>query len=225
MAECCVVGLSLLGYPSFGMVWLTFEPQDLHSTKQKATGSYNLDAMATSIFPTTQYKSEQFVESCGAVLFDLSRELKRVCLIHYLHGGNEEWLLPKGRRNRGECRRQAALREVEEETGYKCRIYPVTMVTRAPHAHDLENVADEPRLCSDLDEPFMLTVRELTPGSDVKLIWWYIVAVDESFQNSAVASNGDFKAEFFIYEDALQKLTFQKDRDILEKAITLVENC
>ncbi|KAL4872558.1 NUDIX hydrolase domain-like protein [Aspergillus spectabilis] len=172
--------------------------------------------MATSIFPTTQYTSEQFVESCGAVLFDLSQKPKRVCLILYRHRENDEWLLPKGRRNRGESRRQAALREVEEETGYKCRIYPVTVTTRAPQADDPENVPDIPRLSPDLSEPFMFTVRELTPGSDVKLIWWYIAAVDEGSKDGAVASNGDFRAEFFHYDDALRELTFQKERDILK---------
>lgn len=40
--------------------------------------------MATSPNTTTQYTSEQFVESCGAVLFDLSSpQKKKVCLIHY----------------------------------------------------------------------------------------------------------------------------------------------
>jgi 8-oxo-dGTP pyrophosphatase MutT (NUDIX family) len=75
--------------------------------------------------PTTQYTSEEFVESSGAILFDLSHETKSVCLIHYTV--KDEWLLAKGRRNCGESRLEAALREVEEETGYKCHVYSVTM--------------------------------------------------------------------------------------------------
>lgn len=73
--------------------------------------------MATSSNITIQYTSEQFVESCGAILFDLrANKPKAVCLIHY-HAKNE-WMLAKGRRNCGESRHQAALREVSEETDY-----------------------------------------------------------------------------------------------------------
>ncbi|KAL4887629.1 NUDIX hydrolase domain-like protein [Aspergillus karnatakaensis] len=174
--------------------------------------------MATSKYPTTQYTSEQFVESCGAVLFDMSQEPHRVCLINYTYGESDEWYLPKGRRNQGESRRQAALREVEEETGYSCHVHPVAMKTRAPRASDPEDIPDELRLRTDSDEPFMVTHRELTPRSDVKIIWWYIAAVD-----GAAPSHGSFRADFFDYEDAIRKLTFQKDRDVLERAINLVE--
>ena len=47
-----------------------------------------------------QYTSEQFVESCGAILFDLTTsQNKRVSLVHYRP--KDEWLLAKGRQNCG----------------------------------------------------------------------------------------------------------------------------
>jgi hypothetical protein len=61
-----------------------------------------------------------------------------------------------------------------EETGYQCRIYPVTMATQAPMSSEPGDVADQLRVYSDVPEPFMLTVRELEGGARVKLIWWFV---------------------------------------------------
>ncbi|KAL2830862.1 NUDIX hydrolase domain-like protein [Aspergillus cavernicola] len=177
--------------------------------------------MATSKFPTSQYTSEEFVESCGAVLFNLSQKPKQVCLIQYIK--TDEWLLPKGRRNCGESRRQAAVREVEEETGYKCHIQPVAMSTRAPQADDAEDIPDRARVCYDLDEPFMLTVRELDGNFDVKIIWWYIAAVDGYDYEAAPTGTTGFRAGWFTCDEAVKKLAFQSDCDILVKAISLVD--
>ncbi|KAJ5478184.1 hypothetical protein N7530_003693 [Penicillium desertorum] len=179
--------------------------------------------MATS--PTTrQYTSEQFVESCGAILFNLSTQNKSVCLIHY-HAKNE-WLLAKGRRNCGESRHEAALREVREETGYQAHLHPVTMYTRAPPIDEQGHVLDEPRSYPDLTEPFMVTMRHLGDSvNDVKIIWWYIAALDEGAGAGSAGAEEDFTAEFFPLEDAVEKLSFQNDRTVLLKAISLVEDC
>ncbi|KAM5342992.1 hypothetical protein ACJ41O_013958 [Fusarium nematophilum] len=174
--------------------------------------------MASSNFATTNYTSDSFVESCGAILFDLSRQTIQVCLTHYL--ARDEWLLPKGRRNCNEHRREAAVREVQEETGYRCRLHPVTMPTRAPLASDAADVADQPRTRPDLDEPFMVSIRQVDGGAGVKLIWWYVAEVDHQGERSA-AEEG-FEAELFDCREALRKLTFQGDRDILSRAISLV---
>ncbi|GJD02739.1 NUdiX domain-containing protein [Colletotrichum higginsianum] len=104
--------------------------------------------MAVSNFVTSQYSSEAFVESCGAVVFDLSKEPAKVCLLHYL--ALDEWYLAKGRRNCGESRHEAALREVLEETGVRCRLLPVDMPTRAPAPDDDANAPDVLRKAIDL---------------------------------------------------------------------------
>lgn len=189
--------------------------------------------MAASTYPTTQYPSEQFVESSGAILFNLTKPdsdsdppSPHVCLIHYLP--KDEWMLAKGRRNCHESRRDAALREVEEETGYKCRLHPVTMDTRAPGIHEANDVSDEARRYPGLTEPFMLTIREMG-GSGMKLIWWFVTVVDgePDGNGSSVpvgAGESDFRAEFFTFEEAVGKLSFRNDREVLERAIALVQN-
>ena len=180
--------------------------------------------MATSPNTTTQYASEQFVESCGAVLFDLSASRnKTVCLIHY-HAKNE-WLLAKGRRNCGESRHDAALREVREETGYQAHLYPVRMYTRAPPTDEQGQMPDEPRSYPDLTEPFMVTIRQLGGDSEsnVKIIWWYIATLDEGGVAGSGGSDEEFTPVFFSLEEAVEKLSFQNDRMVLQKAVALVE--
>lgn len=178
--------------------------------------------MATSNYPTIQYTSQQFVESCGAILFDLSAHPKTVCLIH--HHAKDEWMLAKGRRNCGESRHEAALREAREETGHSARLYPVAMATRAPPPDEQGLVPDEPRLYSNLTEPFMVTMRELSAenGKEIKIIWWYIAELE----GTGVVGSGEehFASEFFPLDEAVQRLAFQNDRNVLQRAISLVDS-
>ncbi|KAJ5415512.1 hypothetical protein N7465_004207 [Penicillium sp. CMV-2018d] len=179
--------------------------------------------MATSPNATTQYTSEQFVESCGAIVFDLTNPSKKtVCLIYYR--AKNEWMIAKGRRNCGESRHEAALREAREETGYKAHLHPVTMNTRAPPVDEQGHMPDTPRSYADLTEPFMVTMRQLggEKGNDVKIIWWYIAALDEGVVAGSKEGEEEFTPKFFPLEEALQKLSFQNDRNVLEKAISLV---
>jgi 8-oxo-dGTP pyrophosphatase MutT (NUDIX family) len=187
---------------------------------------WQLSIMATSPYSTTQYTSEQFVESCGAILFDLSdSQNKKVCLIYH-HAGNE-WLFAKGRRNCGESRHKAALREVREETGYHAHLYLVTMYTRAPPIDEQGHMPDKPRSYQDLTEPFMVTIRQLGGDSvnDVKIIWWYIAALDEGVvAGCGGAVEEEFMPKLFSLSEAKKMLSFQNDIAVLEKAIKLVES-
>ncbi|KAJ5182641.1 hypothetical protein N7492_000257 [Penicillium capsulatum] len=178
--------------------------------------------MATSSYTTTQYTSEQFVESCGAILFDVHNST--VCLIYY-HAKNE-WILAKGRRNCNESRHDAALRELREETGYQAHLHPVMMQTRAPPMDEQQHTPDQPRAFPDLVEPFMMTLRQLGGDGerDIKLIWWFIAALDDAgIASSDPGGEEGFTPKFFRLPEAMQKLTFQNDRDVLERAIALVE--
>jgi 8-oxo-dGTP pyrophosphatase MutT (NUDIX family) len=172
--------------------------------------------MAQSSFSTTQLFAEEFVESAGAVLFHLPT--KEICLVHLK--SKQEWLLPKGRRNCSESRQQAALREVREETGYEAHILPVNMSVRAPPAVELENYPDEPRYFESVAEPFVLTLRQLGDRNQ-KIIWWYIASVEER-RSGEVNPDEDLEVSLFSYLDAVDKLTYELDKEIVRKAIDLV---
>jgi 8-oxo-dGTP pyrophosphatase MutT (NUDIX family) len=171
--------------------------------------------MATSNFQTEQYNAEQFVESVGAIAIKTST--REVCLILY----RGEWMLAKGRRNIGESRSQAALREMKEETGYSCHLLPLTMKTRAPPAIETGDYPDEPTVHDKICEPFMLTCRHLHGDGGIKLIWWYIAAIDES----AEVGTGEeqFKTRLVGFEEALSMLTFENDREIVRKAMEIFD--
>ena len=125
--------------------------------KELLTQSQETSEMATSRFPTSEYTSEQFVESAGAILFRLSSY--EICLLHLLKCN--EYVLAKGRYNCGEDAQQTAIRELTEETGYSCWPVPVTMSTRAPPAFDAEELKDMPRTFSEITEPLTLQIRQL----------------------------------------------------------------
>ncbi|KAI1455524.1 NUDIX domain-containing protein [Annulohypoxylon moriforme] len=173
--------------------------------------------MAAVWWKSTLYPSEQFVEACGAIVFDATTDPKQVLLQHY--GKRDEWLLPKGRRNCNESRKDTAIREVREETGYAIQLRPVTMATRAPSDLESADVKDVARTYDSLTEPFMLDVRDLGNGKGVKLVWWFIADVD------GIVGEGEvqFKPEFVRCDKAVEKLTYKKDREVLTRALELVK--
>jgi len=65
--------------------------------------------MAQLIF---EYSAGGVVVREGSVLLIRTRDLK----------GRTVWTFPKGKLNTGETSQQAAVREVEEETGWRCRV-------------------------------------------------------------------------------------------------------
>lgn len=174
--------------------------------------------MAESRFESEQYMSEAFVESVGAILFHLSS--REVCVLHIVK--RDEYVLAKGRRNCGEARQVAALREVTEETGFACRLLPLDMYTRAPPAVETEQMDDRARFYAGICEPFTLQVRRLSEGQ-IKLIWWFVAAVDEEILPKE-GETDRYAVEFHSYTGVLDKLTFQMDREMVKKAIELVEH-
>jgi len=169
---------------------------------------------------TLQLYAHEFVESAGAIVFNLSTQ--QICLIH--HRIKNEFLLPKGRRNCSESRIQPAIREVREETGWHCLPLPVTMPIRAPPTVEETYSPDIAQVRETVSDPFALTIRE-EEGGGRKLIWWYIAKVDENIKmmgKSIVDSH--FESLFVSYGEAVSLLSYKEDRDLVERAIELVQN-
>ncbi|KAK2601814.1 hypothetical protein QQS21_004597 [Conoideocrella luteorostrata] len=174
--------------------------------------------MATSRFETRMYAAENFVESAGTVLFRLSTQ--EVCILHLLQ--RDEYILPKGRRNLGESRRTTATRETTEETGIPCRLLPVNLVSRVCPTIETEHLPDEARFYKGICEPILVQTRNVEEGG-LKLIWWFVAAVNEG-EPVGQHEKDKFEVEFYSYDKALEKLTFKDDRELVNKAIELVNS-
>jgi 8-oxo-dGTP diphosphatase len=64
--------------------------------------------------------SDPEVQAAGGVVVRDSEEGTEVCLVH--RPRYDDWTLPKGKLDPGESFEEAALREVEEETGLVCSL-------------------------------------------------------------------------------------------------------
>jgi 8-oxo-dGTP pyrophosphatase MutT (NUDIX family) len=173
--------------------------------------------MAASTFQTTQYPSSHFVESSGTVLFHVST--RQICLLHLL--SKNEYLLPKGRRNLHETRSAAAVRETKEETGLTCSLPKVKIWTRCPPADEAGDIPDVARLEVVDQEAFMVTQRELSNGKGVKFIWWFIGVVDEEVERGE--GEREFEVEMFGFEEAVERVTYETDREVVREAIGVFE--
>ena len=175
-----------------------------------------------SRLPTSNYPSTHFLESCGAIPFILST--RQIVLIVRIRGGETEYFLAKGRRNISESRLANALREVCEETGHTCLPFPVTLDTRLCPAEEVPGVftEDKVRTYEGAVEPFMLSVRQIGEAQ-VKVIWWFVARVDEGVAVEVVEDSEVDGVQAFGYEEAVDRCTFEKDREVLRRAIALVE--
>jgi 8-oxo-dGTP pyrophosphatase MutT (NUDIX family) len=219
-------------------------PLPIKSTTNTTTYSYNLE-MALPKLPTEQFPSSNFLICSGSILFASTRAPLQVCLLH--HTERDEWLLPKGRKDRGECVPATAIRETFEETGYPCRQLPLNMVTRAPAATAQTKDAPEGVNVNVCEEPFMLTLRRTTTrkrtgttgssaedaiangngngggGGGVKLIWWFAaVCTGADKVDGTQTAVESFESAFFGVDEALRRATFQTDRDVIARAVELV---
>ncbi|KAG6806969.1 hypothetical protein H0H92_009331 [Tricholoma furcatifolium] len=174
-----------------------------------------------SKYPTTQYLADDFVISAGSVLFRKSQSHDlEICLIH--NTPRNEWLLPKGRKDRGESIEVAAVRETFEETGYPCALWPLRMPTRAtiPGENSKDDVV---RVGDNLVEPIAVSIRDL--GKDgAKIIWWYITIVTGEKVAGTQAEYEAYEPQFLEASVAIERLTFQNDREIVQKAFDLASS-
>ena len=104
--------------------------------------------------------------------------------------------------------------------GYSCRLLPVKLETRATPVVEAVNTPDEPRIYEGSKEPFYLTSR-LVGEKNLKLIWWFIAAINEDEEEKACEDGYD--RMLVGYKEALEKLTFREDHDIVERAIQIVD--
>jgi 8-oxo-dGTP pyrophosphatase MutT (NUDIX family) len=179
-------------------------------------------------YPSAQIASSDFVIGAGCILFRksaVSNQLQ-ICLLRVKaqDGGNEKWLLPKGRKDMGESIEAAAVRETFEETGYPCELIPVRMPTRAPPPG--VDVKDVVRVVDDATEPVAVTLRNLEKDG-CKFTWWFTGRVKGHRTKKVEGTQTEsecYVSEFFNADEAVRKVTYDRDRHAVEQALAVVRD-
>ena len=131
-------------------------------------------------------RAEFVVSAGGIVLRDHDALLIRVSDVK----GRAVWTFPKGRLNDGETGPDAAVREVEEETGWRCRI--------------------DGELASS-DYWFQREGRRIK-----KTVYWFRMS---PLQEIGIPDGEVDEVLWLAVSDAVERLTYPSDRDLLQSAL------
>ena len=67
----------------------------------------------------------------------------------------------------------------------------------------------------------MVVHRMLKDGSTLKMVWWYLAAVDEGVE--AGAAEKQFEVTWVDFEEAGRLLSFGSDREVIGKAAQILK--
>lgn len=139
-------------------------------------------------------KNKNLVQSAGGVVIRKSQHKLYIVLLYK----NKDWVLPKGRIEKGEGEEQAALREVYEETGI-----PLGKMTAIKHLGKINYITDQPRSMPKTVSYFLIKTnhQKLTP----------------------LKNEGFKKASWFEINEAFYKATFGESKGVILKAIKQLE--
>lgn len=134
---------------------------------------------------------DEVIFSAGGVLFDKTSQ--KVFLV--LKQKTGEWLLPKGRLEKGESIEETARREIFEETGYENSIRGL--------------------LSTQIRE-------DIVDSSKHKIIFWFlsILNTDKRASNTQM-SDENFSGKWFDMSGAVEILKFGEDKKLVSLAFEL----
>ena len=137
--------------------------------------------------------------SCGIIVFDKDK----VLLVKH-KGGHTSF--PKGHREKGENLRETAIREVKEETGIDAKIENNVCFINTYDPN--ERIARKNKFLNrdKISKDVILFIGKKTGGE-----------LNPQLEEVSLC-------EFFTKEEALEKLTYDIDKDILEKAYNLKDS-
>lgn len=111
---------------------------------------------------------------------------------------NSNWVLPKGRIEEGETREQAAIREVQEETGIKSNIL---------------------RYIGEIHYTFYNPVEQ---EQIHKTVYWYLMEAENIITTPQI-EEGFVRASFLPSDLALSAVKFEDERTIIRQAVNSEE--
>ena len=127
-------------------------------------------------------------KSCGAVIFKRSKDGIKYLLLHYEAG---HWDFPKGNQEKNETEKQAALREIKEETGIE----------------DVEFV-----------NGFREVIKYFYKKDKETIFKEVVFFLAQSAKEHVKLSFEHIGYAWMSYEHAYKKLTYNNSKDLLRKA-------
>lgn len=106
---------------------------------------------------------DEFVRAAGGIVLRRTATGDEVLVVH--RPRYDDWSLPKGKLDPGETFEAAAVREVEEETGWRCRLGPELPSVRYRDRHGRDKVVRYWVMTPVEEAPF-------TPGEEVDELRW-----------------------------------------------------
>jgi 8-oxo-dGTP pyrophosphatase MutT (NUDIX family) len=134
---------------------------------------------------------ERVVEAAGGVVLRTTGTSTEVLVVHRLR--RADWSLPKGKLDPGESAEQAAVREVEEETGVR----------------------------AELREELTSVTYPLASGGIKRIRWWHMVPVAGDPADRPPDREVD-AARWIPTDEALEVLTYGADRKLLRRTLRRV---
>ncbi|KAK5949124.1 hypothetical protein OHC33_009865 [Knufia fluminis] len=197
---------------SAGCILFDFRSTGIDSRSTTQTGAQSHDETTTTTAPTPDLYPTKIIL--------IHKQTKR--------SPYHKYLLPKGRRNIGESRAAAALREIAEETGLKCELLPVTLRSRATADDNRRGgyTLDEVRVFRGCTDPFMMTMRRQV-GDDRrevwKVVWWFVGVVCETqVEEGEGYLDEGCEAVGVGREEAVGRCTRGSDGEVVRRAIEVV---
>ncbi|KAK4227539.1 NUDIX hydrolase domain-like protein [Podospora fimiseda] len=170
--------------------------------------------------------ADMFVQSAGCLVVDLPHALTLLIW----HGKLGIWQIPKGRRNIGESMIDAAFRETYEETGYRVDRLKVNMRTRAsiPKDERQGKKVDVAEVISD-NEPVAACTYECPQSAErgvMKTVFFFPASGDSTSERDldTQEAHEHLTPQWFPFEEAIAKLTFQAEKEAARKIIELIQN-
>ena len=130
--------------------------------------------------------------SAGIILFRIKNDRTEFLFLHYPHG---HWDLPKGKIEKGETKEEAALRELQEETGLKAEI--------------LEG----------FEERFDYFFKQ--EGELIKKTVYFFVG--RALSDEVSLSHEHIDSAWLPYDQAYERLTFDNAKELLSQAKQFID--
>ena len=131
--------------------------------------------------------------SAGIITFRMTGDSPEYLLLHYPHG---HWDFPKGKLENEESLQQAALRELQEETG----------------------------LSAELIEGFESNIDYIFKHDGQLIKKTVVFFVGRASEGEITLSHEHIDFEWLSYQDALKRLTFDNAKQLLERAEIFLEH-